>query len=138
MIQFHLTDILKAALPDLEWSTDYRTGTDDTGTVYYEGGGSRGQYDVPNRKPRYMVYIQSSDWAYAEYAAEKAAELLHLYANPNIAVDYFKGDTLLETKHFYLQKLMQQGDINPIGVSNNVMDYSINFDAHIIENKEEN
>lgn len=138
MIQFHLTDILKAELPDLRWSTDYRTATDNAGTVYLEGGASPGQYDVPSRRTRYMVYISSSDKAYAEYAATKASEVLHKYHNPDIPVEYFKGNTLLETKHFYLQKLLQQGDINPIGVDNNVMDYSINFDAYLIENKEEN
>lgn len=137
MIQFHLTDVLRAALPDLKWSTDYRTGTDDTGTVYYEGGASPGQYDVPSRRPRYMVYIQSSDWAYAEYAATKASEVLHKYHNPDIAVEYYKDNALIDTKHVYLQALIQQGGINPIGVENDVMDYSINFDAYIIENKEE-
>lgn len=138
MIQFHLTDILKAELPDLKWSTDYRTATDNAGTVYFEGGASPGQYDVPSRRPRYMVYISSSDKAYAEYAARKASKVLHLYSNPDILVEYYKNQQLIDTEHFYLQKLLQQGDINPIGVDNNVMDYSINFDAYLIENKEEN
>ena len=138
MIQFHLADKLKSALPHLEWTAGYRTKDAEAGTVYFEGGGSPGAYDVPSRLPRYMVYISSKDWDYAEYAAMKVVEILHLYHNPDIPVEYYKGDLLLETKHFYLQKLIQQGDINPLGVENGIMDYSINFDAHIIEHKEEN
>lgn len=136
MIQFHLMDKLKEALPDLEWSGDYRSGTDNVGTVYYEGGADRGRYDVPYRHPRYMVYISSSDWDYAEYAANKAADLLHMYENPSIVVEYYQKDRLIDSKELHLQKLFQQGDVNRIGVENGIMDYSVNFEAHIIEYKE--
>lgn len=137
MIQTYIRNILSDALPSLNWTVDYKTANDETGTVYYEGGSKPGEYDVPTRFPRYMVYISSSDWGFAEFAAMKAKELIHKRGGDIVRVDYTKGEEIIETKVFKIQMIRASGDINPLGVENGVMDFSVNFDADLIEMKEE-
>lgn len=137
MIQSFIRDILADALPSLNWSVDYSTANDNTGMVAFEGGSKPGEYDVPYRYPRYMVYISSSDWEFAEFAAMKTKELIHKRAGDVVDVEYKKDGEVIETKRFKLQMITASGDINPLGVENGVMDYSVNFDANLIELKEE-
>lgn len=138
MIQSYIKKVLSDALPSLEWSVDFKTEKDNTGSVYLEGGSQPGQYEIPYRYPRYMVYISSSDWEFAEFAAMKALELIHKLANKTVKVDYSRDGEVIETKYFYVQMIRASGDVNPLGIENNIMDYSVNFDANLIETKEEN
>lgn len=137
MIQLYLKEKLMTALPSLNWSIDFKTENDNTGAVYYEGGSKPGAYDVPNRFPRYMVYLSSSDWQFAEFAAMKSLEILHKTQGDTVAVEYTHDNVVVETKHFYIQWIEAAGDINPVGIDNNVMDYSVNFDVRLIEIKGE-
>lgn len=138
MIQYYLMQKLQSALPGLEWTVDNKSGDDNTGAVYLEGGSRPGAYDVPIREPRYMVYISSSDWSYAEYAAMQAVEILHQLPGEIIPVEYEHKGVVIDTKLFALKSLLAAGDINPVGIDNGVKDFSINFDAYLIELKEEN
>lgn len=133
MIQSHLRNQLESALPSLEWTVDFKTANDNTGAVYYEGGQSPGEYDVKNRSVRYMVYISSSDWEFAEFAALKVIDLLHKQRGEIVRVDYSHNGEVMETKYYKVQWIAANGDINPIGIENNVMDYSVNFDVKLIE-----
>lgn len=137
MIQLYLKNILADALPSLEWTIMNKTAADNTGAVYFEGGSMPGEYDVPKRDARYMVFISSSDFAFAEFAAMKSMDLLHKRAGEIITVDYYRDEEWIESKHFKLLWISAAGDINPLGIKNGVMDYSINFDAQLIELKEE-
>lgn len=137
MIQYHLMQKLKLILPDLEWTVDYKTASDNTGTVYYEGGGSPEIYDVPIRYPRYMVYISSSDWDKAEYAAQAVYDALHKLTNESVTVEFEKDGNVVATKSYRVFLIKAASEPLPIGVENNVMDYSVNFDVTLVENKEE-
>lgn len=137
MIQFHLMQKLQPILPDLEWTVDYKTADDHTGTVYYEGGGSPGEFDVPIRHPRYMVYISSSDWGYAEYAAQAVHDTLHKTFNEPVTVEFFKDRNVVATKSYRVFLIESASEPLPLGVENEKMDYSVNFDVTLVENKEE-
>ena len=137
MIQKHLKDVLKTALPSLEWSIDTKSASDHTGTVYSEGGPPPGEYEVPNRSAAYMVYISSSDYSFAQFAGLKAIEILHKRQGETVEVDYFHNGRFIETKRFYIQFIRATGEVNVIGIENGVMDVSVNFIAELIEQKEE-
>lgn len=128
---------LQLILPDLEWTVDYKTANDNTGTVYYEGGGKPGEYDVPTRYPRYMVYISSSDWDYAEYAAQAVFDALHKLENEYVTVEFEKDGNVVATKSYRVFLVKAASEPIPLGVENDVMDYSVNFDVTLVENKEE-
>lgn len=135
MIQTFLKDKLQALLPDLTWTASFRTANDNTGTVYYEGGGQPAQYDVPTRYPRYMVYISSSDWKYAEYAAETVFQTLHKFKNEIVEVKFYKGGNVVATKSYRVFLITAAGDPIDLGVTNDVRDFSINFDVTLTEIK---
>ncbi|WP_339233811.1 minor capsid protein [Oceanobacillus sp. FSL W7-1281] len=137
MIQYHLMKKLQPILPDLEWTFDYKTANDNTGTVYYEGGGTPEKYDVPIRYPRYMVYISSSDWDYAEYAAQAVYDALHKLTNESVTVEFKKDGNVVATKSYRVFLIKAASEPLPIGVEHDVMDYSVNFDVTLVENKEE-
>lgn len=137
MIQDFLMNKLKPLLPDLEWSVDYRFKKPgkSTGTVYYEGGGQPGQYDVPTRYPRYMVYISSSDWDYAQYAAQVVFDSLHKLKNETVEVEFYKDGNVVATKSYRVFFIAAASDPLPLGVESDVMDYSVNFDVTLVEIK---
>lgn len=75
MIQKWIKDQLSTAIPDLEWTMDYKTGQDHTGTVYMETPGNPSQDDFDMMFPTYAVEIETSDrktgnaekWAWKVY-----------------------------------------------------------------------
>ncbi|MDQ0427676.1 hypothetical protein QOZ98_000501 [Planomicrobium stackebrandtii] len=135
MIQTFLKDKLDELLPDLMWTASYRPTNDNVGTVYYEGGGKPAQYDVPTRYPRYMVYVSSSDWKYAEYAAEAVYEALHKLENEMVEVSFYKDGNVVATKSYRVFLITAAGEPIDLGVSNDVRDFSINFDVTLTEIK---
>ncbi|OAK70095.1 hypothetical protein [Lederbergia galactosidilytica] len=137
MIQEFLMNRLQPLLPDLEWTVDYKTADDNTGTVYYEGGGQPDQYDVPTRYPRYMVYLSSSDWDYVQYAAQVVFDSLHKLQNQIVKVDFYSKGNVVASKSYRVFLIIAASDPNPLGVDNDVMDYSVNFDVTLTEIKEE-
>lgn len=136
MIQVFLKDKLAALLPDLMWTASFRTVDDNAGTVYYEGGGQPAQYDVPIRYPRYMVFLSSSDWKYAEYAAETVYEALHKLENEIVEVKFYKDGNVVAGKSYRVFLITAAGEPVDLGVTNEVRDFSINFDVTLLETKE--
>lgn len=137
MIQSYLKERLREVLPDLRWSESRRSSDSDVGTVYYEGGGSPDEYDVPNRYPRYMVYISSPDWGYAEYAAEVAFQTLKELGDEKVSIAFEKDGRIVAEKDVWLWRTRMTGEPNDLGVENGVRDFSINFDVLLTEMKEE-
>lgn len=137
MIQDFLMNKLKPLLPDFEWTVDYvfKKPGKSTGTVYYEGGGQPSLYDVLMRYPRYMVYISSSDWDYAQHAAQTVFDLLHNIAGQTVEVDFYKDENVVARKSYHVFSITAASDPLPLGVENGAMDYSINFDVTLVEIK---
>jgi hypothetical protein len=77
MIQKWIKDELAKVIPNLEWTMDYKTGQDHTGTVYMETPGSPGPGDLDMQFPTYSVEVETSDrksgnaekWAWQVYDA---------------------------------------------------------------------
>lgn len=75
MIQKWIKDELAKAIPNLEWTMDFKTGQDHTGTVYMESPGTPSQDDFEMMFPTYSVEIETSDrksgnaesWAWQVY-----------------------------------------------------------------------
>ena len=140
MIQYWLKDLVAAKFPGVKVTADYEPNVKTYITVFYEGGGEPGRYDIDFQFPRYMVWIESDDWGKAEWMAREIYKLLHDYpAQPVIEVEYFdKFNNLLGSENVKLFQLEVAGDINPLGVEEGSRRYSVNFDATITLLKEEN
>ncbi|MFD2924169.1 phage tail terminator protein [Halobacillus naozhouensis] len=138
MIQKYLKDELKLLIPDLTWTIDFRSAPDHTGTVYSEGGGAPGQYDVGMRYPTYMVYIRSSNWGYAKTVAEKVYKALHKKKDFTATVEqHDRQGNVTGSTSYHVFFVSAVSDPIPIGVQDDIMDYSINFDVTLTEIKEE-
>ncbi|WP_029265689.1 phage tail terminator protein [Virgibacillus alimentarius] len=137
MIQKPLMRILEKEIPDLNWSINYRTADDHTGTVYSTGGSKPDKYDTNYRYPSYQVYIRSSDWDYAETLAHKVFDILHKKENFNVTTSYKRDGITLLDKRYHVFLITASSDILRVGVNKGVMEYSVNFDVDLIESKEE-
>lgn len=134
MIQDYIRDELKGILPELEWTSDYYTAEDNTGTVYAEGGSGADIYESGLRYPSYMVYIRSSDWYLSRRAAEMVHDRFHGKSNFTAVVNqYDKDGNVLGTKTYHVLFIMDIGEPNRIGVDNGIMDYSVNFQVTLRE-----
>lgn len=134
MIQDYLRDELANKIDSLEWTVDYFTAPDNTGTVYVTDGRRPDVYDTRYRFPSYQVYIRSSNWDKAQEVSEQVLELLHRKNAFEVYVPY-KG---IADKRFFVFLLEASTDPIRVGDDDGVMQYSINFDATIREMKEEN
>lgn len=139
MIQEYLMNHLKQEIPDLTWSMDHRWADDHTGTVYSEAGR---QHDPDNettmRYPSYMVYIRSSSWAYAETVAHKVWRSLNGKRDFDVTVNqYGKNENVVGSLTYHVFYVSAVGEPNRIGINDDVMEYSVNFDTQLIL-KEEN
>lgn len=135
MIQEKLMDILKEAIPGLSWTIDYRTEDDNTGTVYLNTGSDPDKYDPEYRYPSYQVYIRSGDWDYAKAAAEITFDELHKRDNFKVTTSYERdGITYLE-KRYHVFQIVASSDILSLGNDKGIMEYSVNFDVTLREEK---
>lgn len=136
MIQDYLREELKVILPELEWTSNYYTGGDNTGTVYYEGGSGSDIYESDLRYPTYMVYIRSSDWYFSERAAQMVHDYFHRKSNFTAVINqYDKDENVVGVKTYHVFFIQDVGEPNPIGVENGIMDYSVNFQVTLKEVK---
>lgn len=122
MIQEFLKNQAKPVKPDLEWSVDYYTGLDRTGTVYYEGGRAANKNDeAQTRRPEYMIFIRSSDFSEAEVTAHKLYKLFHMKT-----VEELVCVPELETCYrvYFIEAVSEP---SRLGVSGDVMEYSLNL-----------
>lgn len=124
MIQSYLKDQLAMVLPQLEWTFDFYTGDDNTGTVYSEGGPSPDAYESGFRFPQYMVLVRSTDWAFAEQAAQKAFALFHKKYDFLVTID---------SKKYRVYSIEAMGEPLRLGVKDNVMEWTVNFQTTIRE-----
>ena len=138
MIQEQLMNILKAEIPGLTWSVDYRFADDHTGTVYAEsprGNGINNEVDV--QRPSYMVYIRSSSWGYAETCARKVRQSLNGKRDFEATVDeYDKNDNVVGQRTYHVFYVHCVSGPMRIGVTDGVMEWSVNFDAELILKEE--
>lgn len=137
MIQSWIRDQLSDALPSMDWTVDYESQSDHAATVFYEGGGDPSTYDIAYRYPRYMVWISSVDFEEAEYIAQAVFDLLHTVRNVPLTIHFYQKGEVVKTKNVILKKLIAATSPNRIGVEEDKMLYSVNFDATIIDQKEE-
>lgn len=137
MIQEYLMNELKTVIPHLTWSVDYYYAKDNTGTVYVSSGKQPDLYDMEYRYPSYQIWIRSSDWDYAKYAAEVTINALHKKSNLIVEVDYEKDGEVVETKRYLVLLILATTEPLRIGDNDGVMEYSVNFDVTLKELKEE-
>lgn len=138
MIQRFLKDELAKVVPDLVWSADFYALDDHTGTVYSEGSRTPATNDTEMRYPTYMVYIRSSAWSFAETAAQKVYYALHRTGDFKVTVnEYDKDENVIGEKRYHVFFIAAVSDPIRIGVQNNVMEYSVNFDVTLTEIKED-
>ena len=137
MIQEFLMNELKTIIPNLSWSVDYYYADDNTGTVYSTASGQPDRYDTEYRYPGYQVWIRSSDWDYAKFAAELTYKQLHKKTNFRVAVDYEEDGQVVLIKHYLVLFVMATSDPLRIGDNKGTMEYSVNFDVTLNELKEE-
>jgi hypothetical protein len=124
MIQSFFKDEIKAAVPELEWTIDFYTSEDNTGTVYSESGTAPDLYESGMRYPEYMVFIRSSNWTLARKAANKVFKQLHRKMNVQASVDGSQFQV------FFIEAL---GEPIRLGAQDDVMEYSINFKVTLRE-----
>lgn len=124
MIQSYLKELAKAVVPELEWTIDFYTGEDNTGTVYSESGTSPDLYESGMRYPEYMVFIRSSDWTFARTATNKVFKQLHTHTKDLVLADG------LQYQVFFVEAL---GEPIRLGAQGNVLEYSINFKVTLRE-----
>lgn len=133
MIQHWMKEQLETAFEGVRVTVDYEPDIATYGTVFYEGGGAPTRYDFQLRKPNYMIWIQSKDWGHAELLAQTAFDLFHKYHTrfPNVAipVEYYQNAELVKTEIFELKNIFAVGEVNRLGVENDNMQYSVNFET---------
>jgi len=135
MIQGYLREELQAVIPGLTWTEDYYLADDNTGTVYATSSGQPDRYDTEYRYPGYQVWIRSSDWDFAKLAAEMAYMKLHKKSNFKVTVDYEKDGQVVLTKHYLVLFVVAASDPLRIGDNDGIMEYSVNFDVTLKEEK---
>lgn len=134
MIQDYIREELKLILPELDWTSNYYTSEDNTGTVFSEGGNSSDLYESGIRYPNYMVYIRSSDWYFAERAAQMVRDQFHNKSNFTAVINqYDKDENVIGTKTYHVFLIVDVGEPNRIGVENGIMEYSVNFQVTLKE-----
>lgn len=123
MIQDYIYRQLKDDFKELEWTVDYKTSDGNYGAVYYDGG--RTPQRNNDAKPRHMFYqivIQHEDYETSERIAFDVWDKIH-------------GITSVQTKHFdrdlFVQYIYAEGEPIRVGVVNDRMIYTLNFDALI-------
>lgn len=138
MIQLWIRNQLEPLLPKFNWTVDFEATGDLKATVYYEGGADVTGADLYYRHPRYMVWIESTDWGLAEFAAYAVFRHLSGIQGVFVPVEYSNdAGEILDTKTVYLKNIEPSGEPNRMGVEDGRMIYSINFDALITNTKEE-
>lgn len=142
MIQYWLKDTLKPIASGVKITVDYEPDAKTYITVFYEGGGMPAQFDIDWRYPNYMIWVESEDWGKAQYLAHLIFDNLQQYCRKNgkqqILVEYQDvNGQVLSTELVELHSLTAMGDINPLGILDGKMRYSLNFAARITNIREE-
>lgn len=113
---------------DMAFTMNYSSVNDDVVTVYSDGGES-GNYKGVLLKPRYQIFIKSSDFEKAYNVSNAIYELLDLHEPIEMTVS--NSEKVQTYKVYFIESNL------PIrlGVDeDSVMAYSINITAHIKRN----
>lgn len=113
---------------DMAYTMNYSSVNDDVVTVYSDGGES-GNYKGVLLKPRYQIFIKSSDFEKAYNVSNAIYELLDLHEPIEMTVS--NSEKVQTYKVYFIESNL------PIrlGVDeDSVMAYSINITAHIKRN----
>lgn len=142
MIQYWMGEKLRTVFPGQKIDVDYLSEADTSIVVYYEGSGEPGRFDIEKESLNYMVWIESKDWGFAEYAARTVYNFFHKYhekERPSIVVDYVNKDMeVLDSETVYLHRCFASSNINPLGVEDGRMTYSVNFQTTITKEETQN
>lgn len=123
MIQKWIKNQLEIVIPNLEWTMDFKTGSDHTGVVYNETPGNPTKDDFEILFPTYSVEIESSDMQNAEVYAWKVYDALNKRRQEHAVI--MPGE--LEFEIIFIQP------IPPIlmGIENKKLSYSINLQTTV-------
>ncbi len=130
MIEEYLMNQAKEIAPELEWTVNYVTGEEATGTVYDEGGSiGNVNNDADTMYPNYMFWIRSpkTNWD----AAKVVAYQLYTHFHKKSVDDVVHVPEL--DKNYRVLFMQAMSPPNPIGVIDDVMVYSLNIQATIEE-----
>ncbi len=130
MIQEPIMNLLRDNIPGLSWSIDYRTASDNTGTVYSDSGEKPSTYDEQMRYPYYQIYLRSSNFELVKNASRQAYDLLHMKMNWEIDLPIYDSnnpDEVIETLPYTVYLIEALSEPILVGVNDNVMEYSINL-----------
>ncbi|MEK4754795.1 minor capsid protein [Priestia sp. FSL R5-0597] len=130
MIEEYLMKQAKEITPELEWTVNYVTGMEATGTVY-DTGGSNGDInnDAEIRYPTYQFWIRSSkeDWD----LAKKVAYRLYKQFHKKSVDDVVHVPELDASYRVFFMQFMSQPIL--IGEVDDVMVYSLNLEVTLRE-----
>ncbi|MGW7932853.1 phage tail terminator protein [Staphylococcus xylosus] len=126
MIQRYLKELLENEIHELIWTVDYRTQNDNLGVVYYSGGEPKKTNDIRDERLTYQVEIRSSNYDVATFKAQQVYDFIHGINDINLTVNTYKEQKI------YIQYIKAITPPLRIGVRDNRMIYTINFEALIL------
>lgn len=138
MIQEPIMTLLRDNINGLSWSIDYRTASDNTGTVYSDSGEKPSTYDEQMRYPYYQIYLRSSNFELVKNASRQVYDLLHMKMNWEIDLPIYDSnnpDEVIETLPYMVYLIEVLSEPILVGVNDNVMEYSINLKTTLRLNK---
>lgn len=122
MIQEYIMKQLVDEFPELEWTVNYKTSNDNYGAVYYDGGDKPELNDTKARHVNYQIVIEHKDFDEAERLAFGSFNKIH-------------GIKAVQTYHLeqpiFVQYIFAETEPLRIGVENDKMIYTLNFNALI-------
>lgn len=124
MIQEFIMNKLSKQFDFLEWTVNYKSETSETdyGVVYYDGGDTPQVNDTHARHLNYQVVIELYDFDRAESTAYGIFDSIH-------------GITSVQTQHLgkdiFIQYIFAETEPIRLGVYNDRMVYTLNFNALI-------
>lgn len=122
MIQEYIMNQLVDEFPELEWTVNYKTSNGNYGAVYYDGGDKPELNDTQARHVNYQIVIEHKNFDEAERLAFGSFNKIH-------------GIKAVHTYHLeqpiFVQYIFAETEPLRIGVENDKMIYTLNFNALI-------
>lgn len=126
MIQKWIKEQLASVIPELEWTVDYKTAQDHTGTVYMESPGDPSNDDFEMMYPTYSIELESSDrknieeyaWKVYDTMNKKNREIAQNNAGQSFEIIFIHAIPPL-----------------PLGIENKKMTYTVNLQTTVRKSK---
>lgn len=125
MIQDFFKENCEELFPNYSWSVDYFVDKDNSGSVYSEGGSKPSTYEDKLRYPNYMIMLRSSNWEQVEQDSHLVLKTFRDMSQ-TLYIDS-RGKT------FEIYFIEPQSEPVRLGVTDNIMEYTINFNCTIRE-----